>query len=65
MHGYLILGIEFNFKQTGSEYKRPGATSDNGFKSKIKKIKIKKRKKIPWAVLEGCTNRAWPIQPIG
>jgi hypothetical protein len=31
---------------------------------KIKREKRKEIKKILWAVLEGCTNRAWPIHPI-
>jgi hypothetical protein len=47
--------------------KTPGTTFDNGFIfQKINENEnIKENKKILWAVLEGCTNRAWPIQPIG
>ena len=51
--------------------KRPGTTSDNGFivKKINENINIKEKKiSCGWfwraALRPGCTNRAWPIQPI-
>ena len=42
--------------------KRPGATSGNDvILKKINEDLNIKEKKILWAILEGCNNRAWPI----